>query len=184
MIEEFISKDQDIVKHANTRYLKTLVLLPFLGLWLVILFYSIIYHEGRHRRNKLDRVIEGLSYMSTASIIVSVLACIGVTVLFILSSRHYFRNREIVVGLKFNDRTNEITITTKTIVDKEYVRTHKYSELVLEKNHLSDGITPPMYNTLTFVKGKYLVGHIYLDHFTWDSGTLSEIRMKLNNSIR
>jgi hypothetical protein len=183
MIEEFISQDQDIVKHANTRYLKTFVLLPFFGLWMVILIYSIIYHEGRHRRNKLDRVIEGLSYMSATSIIISILACIGVTVLFILSSRHYFRNREIVVGLKFNDQTHEVTITTKTIVGKEYVRTHKYSELVLEKNNLSDGITS-IYNTLTFVKGQYLAGHIYLDHFTWDSGTLSEIRAKLSSSIR
>jgi hypothetical protein len=183
MIKEYISNDQDFSTRTSGTYSKLFFLVPLCSLAIVALGYAIFYHGGRHRRTKIERIIEGLSYMDTTSIFISLTVGILIMIGLLFFLKSYYRNREIVIALKFDDNSKQLTVRTQRIDGQEFVRTHKYAELLLEYNHLSDGMTPPMYNTLTLVKGNYLVGHIYLGHFTWDMRTVSEIKMKLRNVL-
>lgn len=179
MIREFTSNDQDFLARANKKYAELTFVVLVCGFSMVALVYALIYHEGKGSWSRVGRVLDGVSNMSTTSILITIISCVLILIGSLVFWYTYFKNREIVVGLKFNDISKELTVNTKTIGGQEYERVHKYAELSWEDNHLSDGMTPPMYNTLTLVKGNYLAGHLYVDHFTWEGEILSEIKMKL-----
>jgi len=179
MPKEFTSKDQDFSARTGGTYQNLMFLVPTCGLAIVALGYGIIYHEGRGKTSKAGRISEGLSYMDKSTIFMTLAILLIVLTGLILFLKSYYKNREIVVELKFNDSSKELTIKTRTIHGKEHLRIHKYTELSVESNYRSDGMTSPMYETLSIVKGKYLAGHIYKNHFTWDSNTFLKIKESL-----
>ncbi|MBL0742734.1 hypothetical protein [Chryseolinea lacunae] len=181
MITEFVSTDQDFSSRVSKLYLRLALLHPVLAFWLVVLVYSIVYHEGRARRTKLDRIIEGLSYMSATSVVVFIVVVVILVVVELIWLRSYYGKREIVVGLKFNDALKELTLKTKTTSGWEFTKVHKYKDLSFYKDNLSDGMTTS-YNTLTLAKGDEVVGHILMNHFTWDIKTQMEIEAKLRSA--
>lgn len=183
MTREYISRDSNFSTRVGNTYLKLMILVPVCGLALVALVYSIIYRAGKRRLSRFSGFQEGLSQMDITSIVITLVIFILIMIGLISFLKSYYRNREIVIALEFDDHQKELTVKTKRVDQQEFIRTHKYSELLLEYNHLSDGMTPPMYNTLTLVKGDYLVGHIYIGHFTWDDSTISEIKTRLRNVL-
>lgn len=187
MITEYNSKDQDFLSRSSNTYLTLMFIGPLGVLALTALGYAIAYggrSNGFGRTRKYSRIWQGLSYMDATTIVVTIV--IGVLIFLALTTylKSRYERREIVVGLKFDDEKKELTVKTKTITSEQFTRTHKYNDLALEGNNLSDGMTPPMYDTLTLVKGNYLAGHIFLDHFTWDEKALSEMRAKLYRCVR
>ena len=141
-------------------------------------------HRQSEGQGKIGRILEGLSFMDGTSILVSSVIGLIIMIGLIFFLKWYYKHREIIIALDFDDQTNQLTVTSKRIDGQEFTRTHKYAELLLEYQHLSDGMTSPMYNTITLVKDKYLVGHVYVNHFTWDETVLREIRMKLKTVCR
>lgn len=183
MTNEYTSRDTDFSARISNTYFKLTIMAPVCGLAIAALGYSIMYPDGKRRIARFSGILEGLSIMDVASIAITLVIAILILTGLIAFLKSYYKNREIVIALKFDDHRKELTVKTKRIDQHEFIRTHKYSDLSLERNHLSDGMTPPMYNTLTLVKGNYLVGHIYTDHFTWDEVTLSEIKIRLKNVL-
>jgi len=179
MIKEYISSDQDFSARSSSTYSKLGFRALLCSLAIAALGYGIVYHEGGNSRTKVGRIIEGLSYTDTTSILVSLSIGIFIWIGLIVFLKSYYRKREIVVALRFDDHSKQLTVRSKRIDGQEFVRTHSYAELLLEYNHLSDGMTSPMYNTLTLVKGRCLVGHIFVDHFTWDNAVVAEMKVKL-----
>ena len=111
------------------------------------------------------------------AIIVGLVIASGV----ILFLKSYYKTREIVTGISFDEPKKQLTIRSTTPDGQKFIRTHKYSDIRVKSDNLSDGITPPMYKTITLLNKTTPIGHIYKNHFTWDAATLEQIAAKLND---
>jgi hypothetical protein len=170
--KEFISFDQDISNRINRLFFFGLTAGPMLSLFFLFLYYTSRKLGGPERRHSLTEITVPQLIITLAIGLV-----IGIAMAIYIANTK--KDREIVVGLKFNDESKQLTLTTKTKSGTERKIIYKYDDLTLERHILGDGITPQTYQTLTLVKGTTWVGHIFEGHFTWETSQLSAIKDKL-----
>jgi hypothetical protein len=179
MIHELKSKDNNFLTRTNAFHLRLSLMIPLFGLALA----AMSNNELGVGHGKLEKILNGLSHMRTSSIILTLVIFLLVAAMTVMLVKSNFENRELVIGVKFNDEQKTITVTTKTVGGVEYVRTHNYHELKLKEDKISDGMFGSDHNTVTLVKTPYLVGHIFIDHFSWDNHTQQAMLNKLRNVI-
>lgn len=183
MANEFTSLHQSFNQRRVNFYLRLLLAIPITGLLIVVLFNAPLHRVNTHFGRKIGRIVDGLSNMTGTSIAIIFSILLIASIIAVWLTYANTLEREIIVGLKFDDDQKQLTVKTKTIHGAEHARTHNYSELTWKNKKLSDGLTAKQFNTITLIKGPYIAGHIYTDHFTWDIFTLAQIEEKLKFTI-
>ncbi|SKC86864.1 hypothetical protein SAMN05660236_5274 [Ohtaekwangia koreensis] len=181
---KFESSDQKFFQRARSLQMMQLVWWPFCFFIIVAFVYSLMFHEGQHSRRLMGKVLEGITHMSSGTVALIIVAGILVTVVVVLLIRGHYKNRKIIVELNFNDTTNELTVRSKTVDEKQNIDSIKYSEIRFSPDRLSDGMTTAMYDVITLLKNDgYLIGHIFSKHFTWNQEDFDAIKVKVSRIV-
>ena len=137
------------------------------------------------RGSKWAAHFEAFMNMSAISFLIIAFIAVAAAIAIARAEKYSQRERELIIGITFNDEQKKLTLHTRTPGEQEYRRTHKYDELTYERNRLPDGMTVGYYYTLSLVKGgRHFAGHLYLDHFTWDVHTQNQITARIKSAIK
>jgi len=181
---EFSAVDREFISRTIRAILSLSVAIFGAGFYAVSSAYAMLYAPRIGPSKKMDSFfINGLPYMGVTTIVITVIVCLVLVVMVYLLTYSYNAEREIVIGVKFVDAQKQLIVTTKTVAGKESTRTYQYAELILKQNHIGDGMTG-WYGAITLKKDDYWVGHIYLNHFTWDAGNQEKLKDRLEEVFR
>ena len=120
-------------------------------------------------RRLIPKVINGLSHIDTTTFFITLFVAILLTLIGAILINSKYNDRFIIVGFEFNDELQQVKIRIRNVGG--YVMSDKvvkYSNIGIIKEKLSDGMTSPMYDCLTFKSGIKTIGHYFLKHDMWN----------------
>ena len=92
----------------------------------------------------------------------------SIAIISVLLSNKIFNKRPLIVGFKFDDEKEELTLKTKTIIDPT-VQTIaiQYAKLRTRLKESSDGFSGPSFNCLAFYNDDTIIGFHFKKHEMW-----------------
>jgi heme/copper-type cytochrome/quinol oxidase subunit 2 len=191
MTNQFTAVDTNFSSRFNPSLVRLTLIFSitfFIGLVFIFAVMTTQYppdNPDGTRGSKWAAHFEALANMSAISFLIIAFISVVAAIALARAEKYGRHDRELIIGITFNDEQKKLALHTKTPGNQEYRRTHKYSELTHERNQLLDSMTAGYYHTLSLVKGgRHFAGHLYLDHFTWDAHAQNQITARIKSVIK
>jgi len=137
-------------------------------------------HNENYSKNFLSSILNGLSKMSWQTYLITFALALALAFLIVKLLNAKYNSRLIIVGFDFDDIKKQLKFRIRNLdgsVETESVA--PYAKIKMNKKKLSDGISRPMYNCISFSLDNNLIGHYYKDHRMWKNVNV----INLENSI-
>jgi hypothetical protein len=134
--------------------------------------YPIAIGNSRRKKSIIELIIDsitGLQYYGLTQFIFSIVIfmIIGLVIFGYLYTEH--KKMKMIVGLEFDLQKDQLIIFTKDLLNRKMKTNLKLSTVKLKENISKDRFGTREFNCLCFISKNFLMGRIYIDHFTWNN---------------
>ncbi|WP_156027078.1 hypothetical protein [Sporocytophaga myxococcoides] len=124
--------------------------------------------------------LKGLENYGITQFFISLL--VFIVICFIAYTILYYdqRSQKVLVGIEIDEKKGVVKFISKDLSDKKYMKTSRFSDLVLEAEVQKDVMLEKEFECYVFKRKGEDIGRFFRNHFTWENEeAINEIRKRV-----